>query len=269
MKKCLAFLLSVVMCISLMSTAMAANPIISNDGNNFSYIWITLRDSGKLMVGNDGLLYVEENNNLTDVSGYDAFIDLINVCNESISDGILMADAEAVEIKSIMQYDEEQVPYALSSSTKQNSNPRVAPYNVAHGCSVQACSLITMCQNNYNTLQEYYEDMLQLSLVNPNLSPWGATVGFWINKVQPYGDWDYKRQIGFKPYDSEFCCYFNSNFNHVTSEYIGNFNYGYTGSYLFSLDVLHFGSAAVDGFTSKDLKDWPAIDAGYENAPNT
>ena len=66
-----------------------------------------------------------------------------------------------------------------------------------------------------------------------------------------------------------FCCYFDSNFDHVTSEYIGNFNYGYTGSYLFDLNTLHLGSSAVSGFDPADVSDWPAIDAGFENAPNT
>ena len=54
-----------------------------------------------------------------------------------------------------------------------------------------------MCQNNYDTLHEYHMDMLQLVLVNPNLSPGGATVGFWVSKVEPGGDWDYKVQPGF------------------------------------------------------------------------
>lgn len=55
----------------------------------------------------------------------------------------------------------------------------------------------------------------------------------------------------------------SNNFQHLTSEYIGNFNCGFTGSYLFSLGVLHFGSSAVAGFDPSDQEDWPAIDNGY------
>lgn len=266
MKKMVSILLSLTVFVAMLGTTAAANN--STETVEFVDIWNTLRASGDMIVNDDGLLFVNANNKLASAPDYDEFMRLVNVCNESIIAGVLVADAETCDIASVLQPETEFVPNGMMQKIN-NLDVSISPMNAAHGCSVQACSLLNMCQKNYNTLDEYHKDMLQLVLVNPNLSPWGATVGFWISKVEPGGDWDYKVQPGFAPYNSMFCCYFDSNFNHVTSEYIGNFNYGYTGSYLFDLDTLHWGSSAVSGFDPADVSDWPAIDAGFENAPNT
>lgn len=266
MKKMVSILLSLTVFVAMLGTTAAANN--STETVEFVDIWNTLRASGDMIVNDDGLLAVNEHNKLTTTPGYDEFIRLVTVCNESIVAGILVADAETCEVTSVLQQENEYVPNGMMR-TISGSDTGISPMNAAHGCSVQACNLLNMCQNNYDTLHEYHMDMLQLVLVNPNLSPGGATVGFWVSKVEPGGDWDYKVQPGFAPYNSMFCCYFNSNFNHVTSEYIGNFNYGYTGSYLFDLETLHLGSKVVSGFDPADVTDWPAIDAGFENAPNT
>jgi hypothetical protein len=45
---------------------------------------------------------------------------------------------------------------------------------------------------------------------------------------------------------------------------LGNFNYGYTGSF-FDLTTLHMGSFAAAGFSTTDYDDWETIAAGYYN----
>lgn len=92
-------------------------------------------------------------------------------------------------------------------------------------------------------------------------------VAFWIGKVQPYGDWDYKNQPGLT--GQSFMCYYGSDDSkhalHRT-DWIGNYNYGYTGHLLFALSILHAGSAAVGGGPVVDQEDWPAIDEGYDDS---
>lgn len=262
MKKLLAGILSVIMCLSFVTTAFASEASANTDNDSdFVSAWITMRDEGYLKVNDEGLLELVESDFIKDLAGYDSVVEMIALCNESIQDDILLVNPETMELTSAITPEQEQQPYGLT-----NHATPITPRNGAHGCSVQALNLLNLCENNYNTLSDYYEEMLRLVLINPNLSPWGATVGFWISKVEPNGDWDYKTQPGFAPWYTQFCSYFDGNFQHITSEYIGNFNYGYTGSFLFSLDVLHFGSSAVAGFDPADEADWPAIDAGYNNA---
>ena len=262
MRKLLAGILSTIMCLSCSTLALAAEGSTNTDSDsNFVSAWITMRDEGHLRVNNEGLLELAENDTIKNLAGYDSVVKMIAVCNESIQDDVLLVDPETIELTSVINPEGNQKPYGLTNHTTP-----IIPRNGAHGCSVQALDLLIMCKRNYNTLSEYYEKMLRLALINPNLSPWGATVGFWISKVEPNGEWDYKTKHGFAPWYSEFCSYFDGNFHHITSEYIGNFNYGYTGSFLFSLDVLHLGSSAVAGFDPADESDWPAIDAGYSNA---
>lgn len=262
MRKILAGILSVMICLSFPTMAFAAGDRTFTDSDSdFVSAWITMRDEGYLKVSDAGLLELDEDDSIKKLEGFDSVVEMIELCNESIQDNILLLDPETLELTSVITPEEEQRPYGLA-----NHVTPMIPRNAAHGCSVPSLNLLKLCENNYNTLSDYYEEMLRLVLINPNLSPWGATVGFWISKVEPNGDWDYKTQPGFSPWYTQFCSYFDGNFQHITSEYIGNFNYGYTGSYLFSLDMLHFGSSAVSGFDPADEADWPAIDAGYYNA---
>lgn len=94
------------------------------------------------------------------------------------------------------------------------------------------------------------------------------TTGVWVDYVREGGEWDYKLKNGFKGrlFDS------TTSSNPVlitggfTGEYFGNFNYGYTGRFLFALSILYTGSAVVAGGWKKGAHDRPAIKAGYDAA---
>ena len=265
MKKFFISAVSLVLCLSVLTSAFAIEKISPIDDP--IQIWLELRNEHYLTVGNDGLLYVEPDNMFTNMSTYPEFLNLIDVCNDSIRDGFLLVDQDTGMMRSAIQFETEVVPYGLSSQNEPNEPDEIIPYNGAHGCSVQALALLQMCQRNYNTLVNYYEEMRQLANIYPEVDPMGMAVAYWIANVRPGGEWDYKVHPNFAPYYTQFCSYFNGNFNHITSEYIGNFNYGYTGSFLYPLTILHLGSYTVSGFDPKDKEDWPAIDAGYQNAP--
>lgn len=71
-------------------------------------------------------------------------------------------------------------------------------------------------------------------------------------------------------WDTTYDCYLGvpSNFyqQNMTGEYIGNYNYGYTGYLLFPLSVLKIGSAIVAGGIIKDIHDWPDIELGFNDS---
>ena len=278
MKNLVAMIISLLLCFSLCTTTAFAvetdntSAVQEVEINIASavHLWPHLKENGYLYVDENGLLAVDSNNEWTTLSEFSEFLSIIEACNQAILDGILIANPDTIELSTVYELDEQLVPYAIENGTAnlqhegaKESDDEIMPQNAAHGCSVQALNLLNMCENNYQTLVDYYWDMVDLQIYNPQLDPWLSTAGFWVGKVAEGGAWDYKTVNGFAPWYTEFCCYFNSNFQHVTSEYIGNFNYGYTGSFLFSLNVLHFGSSAVSGFDPADEDDWPAIDAGY------
>lgn len=262
MKKFISVALSLALCLSLFTNALAVqtNPSIDDDPIQ---IWSALRNDHYLTTGDDGLLYVDDNNTFVNMVSYPEFLTLIEMCNDSIRDGILIADHDTAMLKSVIQFETDVIPYGLQVHQELDE---LVPYNAAHGCSVESLALLQMCQSNYNTLVNYYNKMLEIDEINPDVDPTGATIAYWIALVRPGGEWDYKVHPNFGPYSKQYCSYFNGNFNHITAEYVGNFNYGYTGSFLFSLNTLHLGSSAVSGFSPKDREDWPAIDAGFQNA---
>lgn len=71
-----------------------------------------------------------------------------------------------------------------------------------------------------------------------------ATVGWWVGKIMPGGSWDYKVVPGYAPWYKVFYGTFFDGKYYINSAYIGNYNYGYTGEFLFSKSVL---LAAGDG----------------------
>lgn len=266
MKKIVSILLSLVLSISVCSTAFAAEvDNVVTDDEAFVSVWTNLRNSGDLFVDEDGYLCINTDNMFTDMQGYDMVLTAVSNCNIGIESGYLVVDATSVEVESVysaqkLLEDNTVIAPIISGGCDLQS---VNDYNDKHGCNVEALDLLGMCQDNYDTLSDYYDSMIRAAMINPNINPYSATVGFWVGKVMEGGDWDYKSVPGFAPFYVKFCCYYDNTWNHITSEYIGNFNYGYTGSLLFDLNTLHFGSLAVAKFDPKDKEDWPAIDKGY------
>ena len=265
MKRTLVIILIFTMLIS--SSALAIESENSIENTSFEYIWSGLKENGDLTVGDDGLLYISENNGFSNNQGYGEFLRIVNTLNGSIADGILAADAATVEVVTVFEIPEELLPACKEISADQICLPTAVPYNVGHGCSIPELSMLTICTNNYNTLVTYLNDMNAASAGNPAINPYNATVGFWIGKVAEGCEWDYKSSSAYKPWDKWWCTYIDGGYQHVTSEYFGNFNYGLTGSFLFTLDILHIGSLVVSGLNPKDVEDWPAIDSGYNHAP--
>ena len=133
----------------------------------------------------------------------------------------------------------------------------------SHQCTYNKLSLGFMVSANKKIIEDYYQSILA---VNPTAAT-NSTIGYWIARVQEGGVWDYKRNSEIGPWDNISCCdYWTYTNAHRTAEWIGNYNYGYTGAFLFSLSVLKAGSFAASGFRETDSADWPAIEEGFTHS---
>ena len=253
------------MIFSFCTTVFAAET--PENTNEIATIWNESIENNTLYVNDNGRLAVKNNHLYFSDYNYDNFLNLVELCNYCIDNNILELDPMTCKLYSVIQLDEKYIPYGKTnkSSSILNNSSELSPRNGAHGCSVQALDLLTMCRNNYNDIESFYDNMVIIQISNPGVDPFNSTIGYWIGKVRPNGSWDYKSLAGFK--GNSFCSYYSGAFNHITAEYIGNFNYGYTGSFLFPLSVLYGGSRIVAGGIEKDLHDRTAINDGYNLAP--
>lgn len=276
MKRYVLFCLAIVLVFSVASLPLNALAVsidhISAADVSFSDvadIWIDLRDSGKLLVNEQGLFYVEENEYANTIA-YKRFLQVVEHCNIAIAEGVLVATEEnSVQIADGAIVDYEQALEDLDEY--YTLPPRVDAEDIgvdeaqpfAAHCSAQSVNVLSICESNYQFLVTHYDSMMIVQMTDPTFNAWLSTVSLWISRVRPNGSWDYKVSSTYGPYNNPLCSYYGGTYHHFTAEYFGNLNYGYTGSFLFNLNTLHFGSSAVSGFDPADESDWPAIDEGY------
>ena len=226
------------------------------------YDYVSLDDAGRYV-------FDERTEELADsVSEYEEFLHMFDVANQAIELGLCGVDPVSHEIYSV-PLTRDIIERALNVGENSCEPELYSADN--HGCSYPDLYLGGIVSTNYDTIRDFWDEMIQLSLKNPNIYPKAATIGFWVGKIQEGGEWDYKVKPGYKPYDKTFCCTYGENYSkqwvHRTSEFIGNYNYGYTGELLFSLSVLKKGSDAAAGdFFNPDSGDYPAITEGYNDA---
>lgn len=126
-------------------------------------------------------------------------------------------------------------------------------------------SAYIIARSNYNAL---YSDWAALALGiygNP-LAAYTYTLAEWVKKVKPGGVWDYKAVPGYTPYNKLWTAILKNSREYKTSEWFGNYNYGYTGKLLFSLSILYTGGDVVSQITGgapDDFEDKAAIAQGY------
>ena len=80
----------------------------------------------------------------------------------------------------------------------------------------------------------------------------GAQLGVFIDKVREYGDWDYKRPLGWDIY---YNVSLEDDIFQMTGEQLGNYNYGYVGTGIgYSKEVLTMAGGIVNVMGSWDFK---------------
>ncbi len=120
-----------------------------------------------------------------------------------------------------------------------------------------------MVHSNYMDIKTIYQSTMAYA---PE-SAWMSTVTIWVNRVREEGIWDYKySEDDENHYKDEYYCTYGLNDSKVgnrTTEFIGNYNYGYTGRILFSLPDLKRASEIVAGAPELDVDDQPIIEEGF------
>lgn len=125
----------------------------------------------------------------------------------------------------------------------------------------------SIATTNKRTLTDYYNTQL---IYNP-YGALSATTGFFVAKVQPKGPWDYKSVPGYTPYYKEWWAVQRYGTSVKTSEWFGNYNYGFTGKVIFPLSVLLDAGDAVSILTGHgfdDAQDKADITQGYNENPS-
>lgn len=140
--------------------------------------------------------------------------------------------------------------------------------SVSYAAATKTIWVYGICNENKNEIKDLLRFYLEVSPSNPT-GAYSNAVSAWVSRVRPGGVWDYKLVSGYANFllSDIPTAYQRLISGTFSAEYFGNFNYAYTGEYLFSRQVLIAGSIAAAGFSiKKDQHDWPAINAGYDAA---
>lgn len=226
--------------------------------------YLQLKSDGKIEVSEDGKMTITSSANVS-VS----LMESIGDVNKMIDIGLVtyQQNEYICPLEEIAKTDSFIITEDDNADFSHDSAYPITPYAEVCSCTYSPLGLGAMVKRN---TQEIRNCFLSMAKINPTQAL-PAAMGLWVGKVREGGEWDYKVKPGYSPYSKKFCCTYGKNnskkFYHLTSEYIGNYNYGYTGSILFKLDALKLGSGAAAGFDfDKDSADYPAITEGYNDA---
>lgn len=231
--------------------AIVNNEIDLTEAKKYGIIFDEAYKAGDVFVDNDGKLQVADT--LVEKLDNETFkkfkrdMQTMNYCLEigAYEFNQLTGDFEAVPINEYLANNKD-VPKATTL------NARVA--SLAWG---------DMVSTNYMEIKTIYQSTMAYA---PE-SAWASTVGIWVNRVRDGGIWDYKTSEDYGgDYRTEYDCTYglnNSKRGIRTTEFMGNYNYGYTGRILFSLANLKSASEFVAGAPEKDVDDQPIIEEGF------
>jgi len=102
----------------------------------------------------------------------------------------------------------------------------------------------SIASHNKQTLKNFMDTLLVSNKIHPEQAVF-STISFWVAKVKTNGAWDYKNVPGYAPYNKKWTAVQKNYTSARTSEWFGNYNYGFTGSLLFPCDTLLLGGDAV------------------------
>lgn len=187
-----------------------------------------------------GVAYIDDNN-MVKTKSQEETAEIIYNRDKSIRDGEIVSDND---FDAIIDFEQEE----------NISIGRAAALPTLHAYSIAL--------NNKATLQNYWNTMASVA---PE-SAYASAVGWWIGKVQSGGAWDYKSVSGYAPYNRRW----NATQKNITvvrtSEWFGNYNYGFTGKLLFTENILLLGGDGVSlvfNHQIDDQADKDAIRTGY------
>ena len=168
---------------------------------------------------------------------FDKYIESMNDINFAVEKGGAYFDENFnVQIRS----QEEVTEFVWAKDQQEANSGFIEPFN-----SPMLYAYDKALQNK-NELDEFFWAIAGNPFGNPS-GAYPATVGYWVAKIREGGAWDYKIVPGYAPYDKLWYTYTKSTQTYRTSEWFGNYNYGFTGRYLFSLSILLAGGDFAAG----------------------
>ncbi|OME78598.1 hypothetical protein BK120_22940 [Paenibacillus sp. FSL A5-0031] len=199
------------------------------------------------------LFKMERSNYLVIVGGYnfDTDFNLVSLSNDEAIKDIQLKNQKKIQTNSL---------YSLKGNSSNFSTLNSLPVLNAIGIATK----------NKQEVQDYY--VASLYIEGSGTAAVYKTTAFWVASVTNGGVWDYKSLAGYSPNTKQWNAYTRYSYTTGvtrTSEWFGNYNYGYTGRFLFSLSVLYAGgnfAGVLWGGHLDTALDQAAIKMGYDES---
>lgn len=204
---------------------------------------------------------------VTDENVYQDYINSLQSTNVLIRAGYSYIDdnndPQMVSDEKIAKLSREEPSNLITVEPSSPSDDIVTPYS-------EILDLKGMVTANRNQLTSYYWNVFYSSATTgqPALVATASTAIWFKAKVNIRGPWDYKTQPGWGGAQKQWLADTHTGRRTVTTEYIGNYNYGFTGQFLFPLQILFYGGQYANGdiWTPEDKNDRAAIQQGFNDA---
>ncbi|NQX46942.1 hypothetical protein HQN87_16510 [Paenibacillus tritici] len=252
----------------LISSLVSASPQNENKSKNDEIMEIhqTVVSKGLAMIDNAGKIAINTNALQLGVDEFlfNKYLENMDSINFAIEIGGIHFDKDfnvkigtkEEVIRDVFEKDQErtnELSFVVPFSDP-GAPPTLSAYNIAY--------------TNRNQMINYYQSLAGGIFGDPEAA-YSATFGYWVARVQAGGAWDYKSVPGYTPYYKQWTMSLKYNNELHTSEWFGNYNYGFTGSVLFSLSALYAGADGagyVWGNGPDDAADRQAVNQGnYES----
>lgn len=195
-----------------------------------------LKEQNIIYLDQNGLIVVPDKADTIGINRdlYEEYIQIIERANQLIKDDFISFDNKL----NLEPFTQEEIANKVFLRDQNNNNY----YYKIFSQEPETIRVVDLVESNRSELEDFYNT---IAVVNPG-DAYVATVGYWVGKVSENGSWDYKVQPGFAPWDRDFYAIMYNGFSEIhNSKWLGNYNYGYTGQFLFSLDILLIGGDAI------------------------
>ena len=230
MKKLLTFSL-LLFGLFLMSPDLTKASSLS-DLDSTRELHLELKDKGFVYLNEEGLIVISDDFSSLGINGdlAEEYKEVVNILNSNLEAGIISIDKDL----DIQPVDVSEVAETVYENDKKNED---------NGISLMSTYLnvTSLVETNTRQLEDQYNAVYSYS---PN-SAYSFSVGWWVGKVREGGAWDYKVVSGFSPWYKTFSMGLYSGTEVHNSKWLGNYNYGYTGQFLFSERILLAGGDAI------------------------
>ena len=252
------------------ASANYSSPPVTYNLNSIEEVHHYVVDNGLVSLNDDGTLSVNTTELLPNVDS-----ELLEDYKDSIKDtnDIILATGGAITFDQNYNLNigtQEEIAEGVfqTDQNKQFSNDSIIS-PMADPDAPRNLNVYYIAGKNRDHIKKFRKTLSTTIGVNPS-SVFSATVGYWVGKVKPGGAWDYKTVSGYKPYNKMWKARVKNGTQLRTSEWFGNYNYGFTGKELFPLSILLAGgdgAGIVFGSGPDDEKDKAAIRQGFKESP--